>query len=181
MAQRRQALQRDMLPEIEVPEAALPRLGGFLPGLDRVGEEANRVTPIERAPTVPTQPPGRIQVPPQPIQPPPERIQVPTTPLQPPPRRINVPSMPREPMIGGSGNQTFAGGGSTTQSPPSITQIAPPLASPSPESLVFPSESGLGGFGEGQFGGGLSLGASDGGKDDPSSLILSLLQLLGKG
>ena len=82
--------------------------------------------------------------------------------------------------------QVFAGGGSNTVSPPSVTQNQPPLTSlprPAPESMVFARRGGGKLFGKrgGQFGGGLSLGgdAAQQGEQDPSALIEQLLKILG--
>lgn len=97
----------------------------------------------------------------------------------------NTPHQPQEPQVGDMNepHQSFMGGGSNTLSPPSVTQKQPfmSLNSPSPESLVG-GKGSLFGSGGGQFGGGLGLGSgqAQGGAQNPSSLILSLLQLLGK-
>ena len=73
---------------------------------------------------------------------------------------------------------------STLASPPSLTQRSPAMSlpSPQPESMVFPSMGGSKLFGAsgGQSGGGLNIGGDSGeASNNPSSLIMSLLQLLG--
>lgn len=99
---------------------------------------------------------------------------------------IGTPPKSQEPNVnaGPVDKQAFLGGGNNTMSPPSVTQNQPfmSLTAPSPESMVK-SGSGLRGIGSGQVGGGLGLGAGveQTGQQDPSSLILSLLQLLGHG
>ena len=100
------------------------------------------------------------------------------------PVRSNVPRGAREPTLkaGPVDSVGFAGGGATTASPPSVTQRQPmSLSSPDPGSMVRPSGRLFGKRG-GQFGGGLGLSAEEGfqGSQDPSSLILNLLKLLGQ-
>lgn len=86
--------------------------------------------------------------------------------------KFNAPTQPRMPMAGDNAGG-FAGGGASTISPPSIST---PIAPPSPEFMV----KGGGGLKGGSLvGGGLGLGSDSGQSNDPSSLLLSLLQQLG--
>src|SRR3990167_6562957 len=81
------------------------------------------------------------------------------------PVRSNVPRGAREPTLsaGPVDSIGFAGGGTTTLSPPSVTQRQPmSLTSPDPESLATP-RTGQRLFGKrgGQFGGGLGLASEE--------------------
>lgn len=158
------ALQRD--PESQIPGIPdLSQTGGITGGPvgqvgdgGQTGQEGNPMRPIELNPGRTPRTPGNINTPPNPTAP---------------------------QVIGGPvDKQAFLGGGSNTQSPPSVTQQQPfvSLSSPSPDSLVFPGGEGHGLFGSsgGQFGGGLGLAGGQQGQEDPSSLLLALLSMMGK-